>query len=223
MSKTPDDFYRAYNGKAIDIDHGYGVQCVDGFKVFCKWTYGSDYPTGNGWADGYWYSRDAHKGQFHAVGVRELRDGDWVIWGRGSRSHPSSHIAMYYHGMAFGQNQGGNRAFCLKSTNFGDALGALRWKGFSEPSKATPTKATSTNASALKVAHGYNKAYNRVYKTTVRLNIREGHSASCKSLGVLPKGATFRCYGYFDGDWLYGSSTVGNRHYTGFCYKEYLR
>jgi hypothetical protein len=37
---------------------------------------------------------------------------------------------MYYNGYEFGQNQSTSRAFTLKSTNFSDALGALRWKGF---------------------------------------------------------------------------------------------
>lgn len=224
MSKTPLDFYKMYNGKAIDADGGYGVQCVDGFRVFCQWAFGTSWPTGNGWADGYWYSRNQHLNYFKPVGANELRDGDWVIWKRGSKSHPSSHIAMYYQGYEFGQNQGGNRGFCLKRTNFADALGGLRWKGFPEPAKPAvkPTNNTTSN-SALKVAHGYSGVYNRKYTTTAKLNIREGHSTACRSLGVLPKGATFRCYGYYDGKWLYGTATVGNRHYTGFCYKDYLR
>ena len=37
---------------------------------------------------------------------------------------------MYFKGQEFGQNQSTSRAFTLKSTNFSDALGALRWKGF---------------------------------------------------------------------------------------------
>ena len=37
---------------------------------------------------------------------------------------------MYYQGMEFGENQGGNGGFSLKGTVFTDAMGALRWKGF---------------------------------------------------------------------------------------------
>lgn len=228
MSKTPDDFYKIYLGKAIDADGGYGVQCVDGFRVFCNWAFGKSWPTGNGWADGYWYNRNNYSAYFKPVGVKELRDGDWVFWARGSKSHPRSHVAMYYKGQSFGQNQHDKKygsGFSLQPANFADALGGLRWKGFPEPKKTAVVKPPSSakeNAS-LKVARGYSGVYNRQYKTTAKLNIREGHSTSCKSLGVLPKGCIFRCYGYYDGDWLYGNATVGNRHYTGFCHKQYLR
>lgn len=227
MSKTPDDFYKTYLGKAIDYDKGYGVQCVDGFRVFCQWAFGTSWPTGNGWADGYWYNREKYSKYFTFVSAKDLKNGDWVIWARGSKSHPSSHIAMYYNHQSFGQNQHDNKygaGFSLHPANFADALGGLRWRGWPVPKPATtPTKTSNTSSNSLKVAHGFNKSYNRSFKTTANLNIREGHSTSCKSLGVLPKGATFRCYGYYDGNWLYGTSTVGNRNYTGFCYKDYLR
>lgn len=228
MAKTADDFYKQYLGKAIDFDKGYGVQCVDGFRVFCNWAFGKSWPTGNGWADGYWYNRSKYSAYFTPVSVRDLKDGDWVIWKRGSKSHPSSHIAMYYKGQSFGQNQHDaryGRGFSLHPANFSDALGGLRWKGFNNVTKSVPAKQSNKtqNNNALKVAHSYSKSYNKVYTTTASLNIREGHSTSCKSLGVLPKGAKFKCYGYYDGNWLYGTCKVGNKTYTGFCYKQYLR
>lgn len=130
MGKTPTEFYQTYNGRAIDDDSYAGVQCVDAFRVFCKWIGSSAYPTPNGWADGYWYGRSAHADVFDSVPVGQFKNGDWVIWAQGSKSHESSHIAMYYNGYEFGQNQSTSRAFTLKSTNFSDALGALRWKGF---------------------------------------------------------------------------------------------
>ena len=126
----PTDFYNTYNGKVIDDDGAYGAQCVDGFRVFCRWIGITPYPTPNGWADGYWYSRFAHADFFCGVPTGSFQNGDWVIWAQGSVSHPYSHIAMYYNGMSFGENQGGNRGFNLKYTNFKDALGALRWKGW---------------------------------------------------------------------------------------------
>ena len=127
---TPTEFYNTYLGKVIDDDGAFGAQCVDGFRVFCKWIGISAYPTPNGWADGYWYGRAAHAAVFDSVPVGNFQNGDWVIWARGSASHPSSHIAMFYNGQSFGENQGGNRGFNLKSTKFSDALGALRWKGW---------------------------------------------------------------------------------------------
>lgn len=160
MAKTPDEFVKQYTGRAIDADGAYGVQCVDGFRVFCNWAFGRSWPTGNGWADGYWYGRDAHTDVFTAVDKYHLKDGDWVMWARGSGSHPSSHIAMYYNGKEFGQNQGGNRGFCLKATNFGDCLGGLRWKGWQ-----TVTKPSSKPAASRHIVKSVANAVYRVYNT----------------------------------------------------------
>ena len=134
--KTFKEFYDKYNGRAIDDDGAYGVQCVDGFRVFCREFGVPVKPTPNNWADGYWYSRDAlGYGQYfdYITDPKQFKDGDVVIWAKGSRSHPSSHIAFWYQGKEFGQNQGGNRGFLLKSTDFSDALGALRLKAWNEP------------------------------------------------------------------------------------------
>lgn len=131
--KTFKEFYQTYNGKAIDDDGAYGVQCVDGFRVFCREFGVPVKPTPNNYADGYWYSKEElGYGRYfnYVTNPKDFRDGDVVIWARGSKSHPSSHIAFYYQGKEFGQNQGGDRSFCLKATDFSDALGALRLKAF---------------------------------------------------------------------------------------------
>ena len=141
--KTPASFVNEYNGKAIDYDGAYGVQCVDGFEVGCKYLDIPTIPTPNNWADGFWTclnadgtpnARTAAWQEKYFVKIRsasEFSNGDWVIWATGSGSHPSSHVAMWYNGKEFGENQGGNRAFCLKDTTFSDALGALRPKAWS--------------------------------------------------------------------------------------------
>lgn len=133
--KTFKEFYDKYNSKAVDDDGAYGVQCVDGFRVFCREFGVPVKPTPNNWADGYWYSKDAlgYGSYFEYItGSSNFKDGDVVIWAKGSASHPNSHIAFYYKGKEFGQNQGGDRSFCLKDTNFKDALGALRLKIWSQ-------------------------------------------------------------------------------------------
>lgn len=141
--KTPETFYNTYNGKAIDDDGAYGVQCVDGIRVGCKYLSIPVIPTPNNWADGYWTCLNAdgtpsqktaewQEKYFEKIrDPKQFKDGDWVIWGRGSVSHPSSHVAMYYHGEEFGERQGGDRSFCLRKTDFNDALGALRPKAWS--------------------------------------------------------------------------------------------
>ena len=141
--KTPEAFVNDYMGKAIDDDGAYGVQCVDGLRIGCKYLGIPVIPTPNNWADGYWTCLDS-KGKLSQVTAdwqrkyfdriadpNQFKNGDWVIWGRGSASHPSSHVAMYYQGKEFGENQGGDRSFSLKITTFSDALGALRPKAWS--------------------------------------------------------------------------------------------
>ena len=141
MSKTPQDFYNQYNGKRIDYDGSYGVQCVDGFKVFCKWAGIPVVATGNGWASGFWLNRyklGLDKYFEFITDKSKVRRGDWCIWNKGS-SCDSSHIAMWWSpygsGKAtfFGQRQGGNREFRLTRLET-DFMGALRWKGFTSAS-----------------------------------------------------------------------------------------
>ena len=129
---TPEQFYAETLGKVIDYDGAYGAQCVDGFRYWGKMNSVPIPPTPNNWADGYWYSRDAlGLGKwFIYVTDGNYRTGDWIFWARGSKSHPSSHVAMWFHGQEYGENQGGSGGFSLKLTDFSDALGALRWKGY---------------------------------------------------------------------------------------------
>lgn len=163
MSKTPLDFYQQYNGQTIDYDKAYGAQCVDGFRVFCSWAGIPSFATPNNWADGYWIYRDrlGYNAYFDYIyDYHEFKDGDWVIWGRVS-SHPSTHIAMYYQGMEFGENQDKTfKGFKLKGTIFTDAHGALRWKGW-------------TNS--MNIERGYhNLNYNGIDVNIVRASAASG-------------------------------------------------
>lgn len=132
---TPEQFYAETVGKQIDVD-GYPknqpYQCVDLFRYWGQMNSVPIPPTPNNYASGYWLSRDSlgFSKWFDYVTDGNYKTGDWVIWNNGSRSHPSSHIAMYYYGQEFGENQGGNASACLKTTDFSDALGGLRWKGY---------------------------------------------------------------------------------------------
>lgn len=143
MAKTPETFYKEYNGKRFNKGNGwndsyFGYQCVAGFKAFCEWMGIPVILTPNNYANGYWTCTNvngtanantkAWQTKYFDKVTKNFQDGDWVMWSKGSRSHPSSHIAMYYQGKEFGQNQGGNGAFCLKATDFSDACGALRPK-----------------------------------------------------------------------------------------------
>nr|MCR5372698.1 hypothetical protein [Solobacterium sp.] len=54
----PSEFVSKYIGQRIDYDAAYDVQCVDGFKVFCKWAGIPVKATPNNWANGYWIYKD---------------------------------------------------------------------------------------------------------------------------------------------------------------------
>ena len=157
MIRTPDTFVQEYMGKRIDDDEAYKEQCVDGFRVGCKYVDVPAVPTPNNWADGYWTCLNANgtpsasterwqNTYFEKIrNPQDFRNGDWVIWARGSASHPSSHIAMYYNGQSFGENQGGDRAFCLKDTDFSDAYGALRPKAWTTHIPDYESELTTSN------------------------------------------------------------------------------
>ena len=111
-----------------------GVQCVDGFKVFCQWAGIPVKATLNNYANGYWIYRDAlgfYEWFDYIYDPAQIRDGDWCIWDKGS-SNTLSHIAMYFHSEFFGERQGGNNEFRLIPLQR-DIMGALRWKGWNMP------------------------------------------------------------------------------------------
>ena len=136
MAKSVQDFINTYNGKRIDDDYVCSVQCVDGFRVGCKyWGYPA-LPTVTGWADGYWWYRGQQGWDKYfefITNPKALRPGDWCFWAYGSNSCPSSHVSMFVGytnnfktaGQFFGENQGGNGGFCTGPINL-DICGAFR-------------------------------------------------------------------------------------------------
>ena len=98
---TPAEFVNSVNGRGFN--EGYGLQCVAAFKQFMFSLSGKYFAASGGGAKGYatqqaqieplgfkWYS-----------GAAGLQDGDWGIWTNGQYGH----VAMYYQGKWFGQNQ----------------------------------------------------------------------------------------------------------------------
>lgn len=128
---TAEEFYNKHVGKAVDIDGAYSYQCVDLFKAFTKENYGIyNYNCTNGWASGLWIYRKSkpYYQHFVEVSLNELQDGDWLFWNNGSKVAPNSHVAMYYKGKFFGQNQGGKPYASLKKCSTSGVLGVLRPK-----------------------------------------------------------------------------------------------
>ena len=125
---TANEFYTRHLGKAVDIDGSAGVQCVDLFKAFTKENYGVwQYNCTNGYASGLWiYRKDKpYYKYFVDANVNSMRNGDWVIWGN-CKACPSSHVAMYYNGKFFGQNQNGKKYATLVNISKQGIIGVLR-------------------------------------------------------------------------------------------------
>lgn len=99
---TPDAFVNAVNGKGFN--EGFGYQCVAGFKEF-QYSLSGIYVNAGGCAKNYAYSHTALESigfKWHG-GTSGIQNGDWCIWTSGEFGH----VAMYYNGYFFGQNQGG--------------------------------------------------------------------------------------------------------------------
>ena len=133
--KTVKQFYDDHIGKQYDIDNSYGAQCVDAFKLFTLEEFGfCNYNCTNGWASGLWiYRKDKpYYEYFTEVNINDMKNGDWVFWDNGSEDCPDSHVAMYYEGKFFSQNQNGHRYFTLANISYNGILGVLRPKIFED-------------------------------------------------------------------------------------------
>lgn len=118
---SPAAFVNAMNGRGFN--EGYGLQCVAGFKQFMFSLSGRVVATRTGGASGY----ANQVGEIQALGFTwhggqaSMKDGDWAIFGGGTYGH----VAMYYQGKFFGQNQGSGNIYVGNAFNLMD-LGGYR-------------------------------------------------------------------------------------------------
>lgn len=135
---TIDKFIEETKGKEYDYDKSYGVQCVDGIKVFVNKMLNTnpDFTCGNGWAYGLWtcYGSNGVEKYFNKHSYNEARKGDWIIWNKGSKQAPNSHVGMFIERVgnekvkSYGQNQNGIKAFNYADVSTDGILGVLRLK-----------------------------------------------------------------------------------------------
>lgn len=119
-----EDFYKKYIGRKVDADGAYKNQCVDAFICFCRENNIEYKNTVTGWASGLWtHRKDYYKQFFECVtDFSKLKTGDWIF------TKNPEHVAMWYNGLMFSQNQGGKcEAFDLRKFK-GKFLGAYRLK-----------------------------------------------------------------------------------------------
>lgn len=142
-----DEFVNTTNGKEYDIDHAFGVQCVDGIKEFNVLVYGkADFTCGNNWAYGLWtcYGKNGVEKYFDRYEYNEAKKGDWIVWNKGSKEAPNSHVAQFIERLgngkvnAYGQSQNGIKAFNFANISEDGILGVLRPKIYEQP-EPTPT------------------------------------------------------------------------------------
>lgn len=136
-SLTVEEFIKEVEGKGFDVDKAYGIQCVDGIKKFVDMIYGeSNFNCGScGYAYGLYtnYGTNGVEKYFDKLDFSEAKLGDWIIWDKGSKEAPYSHVAMYIDKArtrvkAFGQNQNGKKYFNYCNISMDGILGVLRPK-----------------------------------------------------------------------------------------------
>lgn len=134
---TPFEWKSMTIGKSYDEDKAFGFQCWDYFQAFIKYFKLpiSAFCSLTGYVCDLWRLKDTYGySEFfeYITDPSQLLDGDWVIFDKGSKSHPSSHICMYFSpNIELGQNQG-KPCVTEKQTTFTDMMGAFRFRNWSE-------------------------------------------------------------------------------------------
>lgn len=107
MALNFDEFVSSHNNKGYDIDGSYDAQCWDGYAEYCRWL-GIPYAHcaySGGVRDLWEHRSELGMLQYFDV-VTSPRNGDVAIW-TNAYGGGFGHVAMYYNGRYFGQNQGG--------------------------------------------------------------------------------------------------------------------
>lgn len=109
---TPNEYKNKVLGKTIDMDGYYGGQCFDLYAHYMK-TLGYKYAncTDSGYVKDIWNNRKRNGMLTYCdiVSVKDLQDGDIVVWGECNQC-PLSHIAIFRKWvgnniLVLGQNQ----------------------------------------------------------------------------------------------------------------------
>lgn len=89
-----------------------------------------------------------------------------------------------------------------------------------------PTESKLKEVKASQKAQSFESDYNRTYKTTAPLYLRDGAGTQNKAFLLMPKGSSVRCYGFYTRyqgvNWLSVEYKTKDTKYTGFCSKEWL-
>ena len=195
MGKSAHQYYEEVIGKGFDEDGVYGVQCVDGFKHFCRTQLGynishSSICNPTGFATSIWDNFDKlGLGQFFdKVPSNQMVDGDWAIWSydKNNRSCPYSHVAMFRRdngdgtGVFLGQNQSGVRAYTQRNIYYDGLRGGMRPKIYHQ-SAVTPNV-------------GKNEKINQIEVKVEKLRVRTSASLNGNIIGF----ASIGLYNFYE-------------------------
>ena len=87
------------------MDGAYGAQCVDGFNCYIVWG-GHSQIRGNAWDIGSGWQSNGLSDYCKNVTGQQYKNGDICFWVPSAVSNDYGHVAMYYNGSYFGENQG---------------------------------------------------------------------------------------------------------------------
>lgn len=168
--KSAQEFYNIWLYGGYDIDNSYGLQCVDGAKIWMSYFIGSWQATATGWAEAYATNKTNRdwflsKGCTWITNIKQLKNGDLCIWSSNS-SYNLSHVGMYYNGQIFGMNQSAD-VFTLETLSL-DILGAWRPpNGTCLESYIAPKKTKKTKSKTKKAKK---KVYKDFYKEVLKID-----------------------------------------------------
>lgn len=182
-------------------------------------------------AEDFWGKADGYKrGQKPKLGAV-------ICWRGGKAGDPSDgrgHVGIveddtYSDGsiLCSMSDAGGSRFYTMKLKP-PYKLAGMTLQGFIYPPVTYTAKKESKpkEVTATAYATHFNASLAGSYKTTAALHCRNGAGTNQKSLVVIPKGKTVKCYGYYSVSggvkWLCIQFTLNGTTYTGFSSAEYL-
>lgn len=185
----------------------------------------------------------ANAAAMHEKALAAIKNGDLVIclMGKGNWTSSGHYILWYdYDGTnVYINDPASTKAARLKNTlallqaqvkhywicsrPSGGALFNDHARGVATVDTSAPAASTSTSSKKLDAARSFDKALAGRYTVTASaLNIRAGAGTNKALLGILKRGTTARCYGYYTAvgsvKWLY----VVASGITGFVSSQYL-
>jgi hypothetical protein len=172
-----DQFFASYNGKSLDYDNAYGVQCVDLAKFYLRECYGI-HPGAWGNAHAYFTATNpAILSRFNRItnNPKDLNQrpsrGDIVVWGSAlPGSEGSGHIAVYDAKTApgtfrsFDANWGG-KTYHFVTHNYNNVIGWLTPKPAPVAAASAPAASQPQGGIILNDAQ-VQKLYNLVLHRT---------------------------------------------------------